>query len=127
MLLAICASLFLSIAAISPAVAAPEYNDSGPAGTASVSLRPFGETGQLALSYNFVNTQGATATEITLTPVGLNSESATYSYGGNRASGMVIYPYVEGEQVSVGLHVVFLTPFGVQDNSANPIVVSFPR
>lgn len=126
MLLAICASLLLSIAAALPAIAAPEYNESGPAGTASVSLRPFGQ-GQLALSYTFVDTQGATATEITLTPVGLNSDASTYSYGGNRASGMVIYPYVEGEEVSVGLHVIFLTPVGVQDNSANPIVVSYPR
>lgn len=79
------------------------------------------------MSYDFVNTQGAVSTEITLTPVGLNADPSTQFHGGNHATGMVIYQYVEGEQVSVGLHVVFLTPHGVQDNSAKPIVVSYPE
>ncbi|MET9026879.1 hypothetical protein ABZW96_14875 [Nocardia sp. NPDC004168] len=120
--LAMLGSLFVAPAAS----AAPEYYQQGPAGSVNITLRPF-DQGRIALTYDLVNTQGATGMEVTLTPVGLNSKSTTSSFGGSRASKTVIYPYTTGEQVSVGVHVKFLTSHGVQDNSANPFIVSYPR
>lgn len=110
------------------AFAAPEIQDAGPAGTAVITLRPYGnDPNTLALTYNLVNSQGATATEITLTPVGLNADSKTRSFAGNSAYGMELYKYTPGAQVSVGIHIVFLTPSGVQNNSRHPYVVTYPK
>ncbi|MFE7796889.1 hypothetical protein [Nocardia sp. NPDC057440] len=112
---------------VAPAASAgPEYYQQGPAGSINITLRPF-DAGRIALTYDIVNTQGATGMEVTLSPVGLNSESSSSTFGGGRATKTVIYPYTAGDQVSVGVHVKFLTPHGVQDNSANPFVVSYPR
>ncbi|WP_280446374.1 hypothetical protein [Nocardia brasiliensis] len=115
-----------SILAAPAASAGPEYSQNGPAGSVYITLRPF-DQGRIALTYDLVNTQGATGMEVTLSPVGLNSASSSSTFGGSRASKTVIYPYTAGDQVSVGVHVKFLPPHGIQDNSANPFVVSYPR
>lgn len=70
--------------------AAPEIHDAGPAGVAHISLRPYGnDPYTLALTYNIVNTQGATQT--TFTPVGLSADSKTRNFTGNSAFGMELY------------------------------------
>lgn len=115
-----------SLLAAPVASAGPEYNEQGPAGTINITLRPF-DAGRIALTYDIVHTQGATGMEVTLSPVGLNSASSSSTFGGGRATKTVIYPYTAGDQVSVGVHVKFLTPHGIQDNSASPFVVSYPR
>lgn len=126
-LTALAALLLVTTLTAPTALAVPEINTTGPAGTAHVVLRPFGGIHTLQLTYSFVNTQGATATHITLTPVGLNAKSTEHDYIGNRADGTILYTYNPGDLVSVGIHVVFLTPFGVQDNSRKPLVVSYPK
>lgn len=58
---------------------------------------------------------------MTLTPVGLNAAARTDTFGGSRVRSTVLYPYTPGGQVSVGVHVVFLS-----HDSADPFVVSYP-
>lgn len=121
------ACFLVSMVADAPAAwAAPVINDAGPAGTAHIILRPLNAT-TLQLEYHFVNTQGALTTYVELSPVGLDSKSTIYTYGGPKADQIVHYNYRPGEQVSVGVHVKYLMSVGVQDNSANPYIVSYPR
>jgi hypothetical protein len=111
-----------------PALAAPTLDVSGPAGHAHIELRPFGGNPRvLALSYNLTNTQGAFAGHLILTPVGLNSKATERDFVGNTVSGVVMYNYNPGEQVSVGVHVTFQTPQQEQYNDLHPFVVSYPK
>jgi hypothetical protein len=107
----------------------------GPLRRSTTSARPGPRTSPLRplnattpqLEHHFVNTQGALTTYVELSPVGLDSKSPIYTYGGPKADQIVHYNYRPRGQVSVGVHVKYLMSVGVQDNSANPYIVSYPR
>jgi hypothetical protein len=121
-------ALLLTLLLAPPAIAAPTLNESGPAGNAHIELLPYGGNPRiLALRYTLTNTQGAFAGHLILTPVGLNSKATERDFIGNSVSGIVMYNYIPGEQVSVGVHVSFQTPNQRQYNDLNPFVVSYPR
>jgi hypothetical protein len=121
-------ALVLTVLLAPTAMAAPTFDDVGPAGTAHISLRPFGGNPRvLALNYSLTNTQGAFAGHLILTPVGLNSKPTERDFVGNSVSGVVMYNYIPGEQVSVGVHITFQTPKEPQYNDNDPFVVSYPR
>lgn len=82
--------------------------------------------GQLALTYDLDNTAGATGGSVTLTPVGLNAAPRTDTVAEARVRSTVLSPYTPGRPGQRRVHVVFLTPEGVQDDSADPFVVSYP-
>ena len=81
------------------------------------------------LVYDFVNTDGAFAGRVDFSPVGFGVKTpAPNRFVGSRVRGVLVFPYTPGTQVSVGLHVLFVTADGGDEaNSLNPYVVTYPQ